>query len=554
MKKLELIERRDVRNLREMIDYSCNKFGSRTAFSEKINGKFEKISYSKYQSDREALESELAELNLAHRKIALIGEHGYSWALVYSAAVCGGSVIVPLDAELPTEEIANLLKRAEVCAVFCCEKRIGEIAEAVASVGENVRLFRIETDLKRLIEKGRTAAAANYIPSAEDAASLIFTSGTTGEAKGVLLTHKNICSNITAMTKYVRADENDIFLSILPPFHVYECTCGFLGPIYLGAEVAFCSGLRHIMRDMRESGATVMLGVPLIFESLYKRIWRTAAKTGKQQKLKAAIFFSRAAALFGIRACGKLFSQLREPFGKMRLFISGAAPIDPEIVRFFCDIGITMQQGYGMTECSPIISLTHFSHIRPRSVGFALDGVEIKIDKGTDGERGEILVKGDNVMSGYYKNEAATLECIHNGWLATGDVGYIDRDGCLYITGRKKNVIINKNGKNVYPEEIEAYLCRSPYIAECLVSGIFDTKDEDVRIIAHIVPDREACAESFDDDEELKSLISAEVEKVNSTVQGYKRISDFKIRKEPFEKTSGNKIKRYVDNNERRKN
>lgn len=548
VKKLELIERRDVSNLREMIDYSCNRFGSRAAFAEKVNGKFEKITYSQYLSDREALESAIEQMGLARKKIALLGEHGYGWALVYSAAVCGGTVIVPLDSELPEAELINLLHRAEVSAVFCGKKRMAELTEIIGAAECEMQLFCIENDLKLLIEQGRKEMRApGYVPQAEDAASLIFTSGTTGEAKGVLLTHKNICSNITAMTKYVQADENDVFLSVLPPFHVYECTCGFLGPIYLGAEIAFCSGLRHIMRDMRETGATVMLGVPLIFESMYKKIGRTAAKNGQQKKLRAALALKRAAALFRVKLCEKLFAQVREPFGKMRLFISGAAPIDPEIVRFFCDIGIKMQQGYGMTECSPIISLTHFAHIRPRSVGFALDGVEVKIDTGTDGEHGEILVRGENVTDGYYENEAATLEAIHDGWLSTGDMGYIDRDGYLYITGRKKNVIINKNGKNVYPEEIEAYLCRSQYIAECLVSGVFDTKDEDVRIIAQIVPDADACAEAADDDEKLAELIAAEVDKVNSAMQSYKRIVDFKIRKEPFKKTSGNKIKRYVE-------
>lgn len=353
-----------------------------------------------------------------------------------------------------------------------------------------------------------------------------------------------------AMCSMLYIGPKDTFLAVLPLHHTYQCTCGFLCQVYRGCTVAFCEGLRHITDNLAESKTTMMLCVPLILESIYKRIWKQAEKSGQAKKLKFGIALNRVTKAFGVDLSHKLFAQIHETFGgHLRMFISGAAAIDPKICRGLQDLGISVVQGYGLTECSPIAALNRDVYFKNEAAGLPLDGVRIKINQPDENGVGEIYIKGDNVFMGYYENPDETAKVLKDGWFASGDLGYLDRDSFLHITGRKKNVIVTKNGKNVFPEELETYLGRSCYIAESVVSAKFDTRQDDTIVTAQIVPNFEAVEEALGKDYTelaLYDLIKGEVKNVNEKVQIYKRIASFTIRKEEFAKTTTKKIKRYL--------
>jgi len=412
---------------------------------------------------------------------------------------------------------------------------------------------------RKLLDKGAAMVKdgdRNFIDAKIDEnalASLLFTSGTTENSKAVMLSHKNICSNLIAMCQMVYIDDKDTFLSVLPLHHTYECTCGFLCQIYRGSTIAYCEGLRHIVKNLRESKTTVMLGVPLIFESIYRQIWHHASKDpGMARKLKLGIKISNLLKKVNIDITKKLFAVIHENFGgHLRLFISGAAGIDPMVAKGFRDIGIKLIQGYGLTECSPILAVNRDVDFKDDAAGIPMPNVEIRIDSPNKEGVGEIIAKGPNVMLGYFENPEANKHAFKDGWFFTGDLGYIDNDGFLHITGRKKDVIVTKNGKNIYPEEIEKLLNRSPYIKESLVYGKTDKTDGDVVVSAVIVPDMDYIKEEFSkktlSQEEIYSLISKEVKAVNKSLVTYKYIKDFTLRETEFAKTTTKKIKRYME-------
>ena len=381
---------------------------------------------------------------------------------------------------------------------------------------------------------------------------LIFTSGTTDKSKGVMLSHKNICHDIMGVSQLLTADNRDNILSILPLHHTYECTAGFLTMVYLGVSIGFCEGLRHISKNIQEYKPSIIMSVPLILENVYNKIEKKAKKENKYLKFRFGLFIAPLLAKLGIKDIQrKLFNEVHQNLGgRLRLIISGASALNPKISKAFRAMGFNLLQGYGLTECSPIVSVNRLEKYKDGSVGLPLAGVEVKIlDPGRD-KIGEILVRGDNVMIGYYRNEEATREVLKDGWLHTGDYGRIDKDGFLYITGRKKNVIVTKNGKNIYPEDIELYLNQSPHILESLVYGVDDPEHDETRVCAQIVPRMEYFEEELGrqpSDEEIHKAILAEVKKVNKKLSFYKRIQHFDIRKEEFEKTTTKKIKRYVE-------
>ena len=367
-----------------------------------------------------------------------------------------------------------------------------------------------------------------------------------------MLSHRNISSNLMAQCSMLEIVTDDIFLSVLPIHHTYECTCGFLCPLYRGATVAYCEGLRHIPKNLKESKATVMLGVPLIYELIYRSIWSQARKKKSSGKLRAAVLISNLLRKFGIDITKKLFSPIHDTFGgHVRLFISGAAGIDPRIAKGIRDFGILFVQGYGLTECSPIVTLNRDVDFRDDSAGLVLPNLELKIDAPDAAGIGEICVKGPSVMLGYYQNEEATAKVLQNGWFRTGDAGYVGEGGFLYITGRKKNVIVTKNGKNIYPEEIESLLDKSPYIKESMVYDGMDENSGDIVVAAMIVPDMDRIAADFKETEataeKIQELIKREIKAVNKKLVRYKYIQDFKIKETEFAKTSTRKIKRYLE-------
>jgi long-chain acyl-CoA synthetase len=345
-------------------------------------------------------------------------------------------------------------------------------------------------------------------------------------------------------------DDTDVFLSVLPPHHTYESTCGFLCQMYRGCTIAYCEGLRHIVKNLKESKCTVMNGVPLVFESIYKQLMNQVAKKGAMKKLKFGKKLSNFLSVFKIDITKKLFAEIHDALGgHLRLFISGAAAIDPQVSKGFRDIGIKLVQGYGLTECAPIVALNRNCDYKDDAAGLPLPGLKVEIYNPNSEGIGEIRVSGPSVMLGYYENEEATKEVMKDGWFYTGDMAFIDSDGFVHITGRKKNVIITKNGKNVYPEEIETLLNRSDYIKESLVYSK-DGKD-DIVVCAKIVPDKEKIEEDIKngvlEQRDINDIINSEVKKINQGLVTYKYVKEFTLRDEEFEKTTTKKIKRFQE-------
>lgn len=569
MKNIPLYEVRTIKTLKDMLNSSAELYGSKPAFlvKRKGNENYQPILYREFKADVDALGTALINLGLKGKRIAVIGENRYEWGLSYLSVVNGTGIIIPLDKELPQNEIANLLVRSKADAIIFSgsyKDIIGNILQQLGSLR-----FCIDMDadfdsegilsLKKLIGRGKELldrGDTSFINAEIDDEAmniLLFTSGTTDFAKAVMLSHKNICSNLMAMCSMLYIDDKDTFLSVLPLHHTYECTCGFLCQIYRGSTIAFCEGLRHIPKNLAEAKATMMLGVPLIFEAMYKRIWDQAAKTGADKKLKAAIKISNFLKTFGIDVTKKLFSPVHQTLGgHIRMFISGAAGIDPVVAKGFRDLGIFLVQGYGLTECAPIVALNRDIDFKDDAAGLPLPGMEVKITDPDSEGIGEIVAKGPNVMLGYYENEEATKKALKNGWFYTGDLGYMDRDGFIHITGRKKNVIVTKNGKNIYPEEIETLLNRSEFIKESLVYGKDDEESGEVVVAATIVPDMEKIETAFKDKQleaqDIYNIIQNEIKAINKGLTTYKYIKDFRLREDEFAKTTTKKIKRYLEN------
>jgi long-chain acyl-CoA synthetase len=412
--------------------------------------------------------------------------------------------------------------------------------------------------MSKLISEGQqliNSGDRSYINAEIDNTAMsvfLFTSGTTETSKAVMLSHENIAENLMGMTSMLNIVESDIFLSILPLHHTYECTCGFLCPLYRGASIAYCEGLRHIAKNLQESKATVMLGVPLIFEAMYTKIWDNIEKDPKTlKKARMGLKISNLLKKINIDISKKLFAQIHNSIGgHVRILISGAAGIDPITAKGFREFGIPMVQGYGLTECSPIVALNRDVDYKDSSAGLPLPNAQVKIsDPNSDGI-GEIIVKAASVMLGYFENLEATNKVMKDGWFHTGDLGYFDKDGFVYITGRSKNVIVTKNGKNIFPEEIETLLGRCRYIKESLVHGENEASG-DTYVFATIVPDMERLQQekgvlSFSDPV-VAEIIKSEIKEVNKTLVQYKHIKDFSLREEEFSKTTSKKIKRHLE-------
>lgn len=560
---------RQITDIKELVGSSASLYQEQAAYLVKdtLGGEYRPISFRQVLADMNAFGTALLELGLSGKKIAVIGESRYEWILTYLTAVSGVGVIVPIERELPTRDIRHLLQRAKASAIVYSEKMEAEIQEATWGL-ENIE-YRISMDEvlgcneqresqvlclpslikrgKELVEKGQR----NYIDAPIDPAImsiLLFTSGTTGLSKGVMLSHNNIVSNIMELSRYVNVN-GFVGLSVLPMHHTYEMTAHILSAFYQGCTVAICEGLKYIQKNLVESKANIMLGVPLIFESMHKRLWKQAEKTGKAEKLRKAVNLSKKFKLYNTGIAKKLFKEVHKTLGgEIKLLVSGAAAIDPEVIEDFQAMGLPMMQGYGMTECSPIIAVNKDRYSKAAAAGLALPNTEIKIVDPDENGIGEIICKSDSVMLGYYDNPEETSLVLQNGWLYTGDYGYMDDDGFLYITGRKKNVIVTKNGKNIFPEEVEFYLAKSNYIAECVVYGVEDKDSGETVVCADLFPDFPAIEEVRADlsEIELRKLLKDEVSVANGQMPAYKRVKRFDIRKTEFEKTATKKIKRHL--------
>ena len=538
-------------NLKQMYHASAETYGEKTLFMQKEGGKYKSYSFRQYAEEVDALGTALCARGLKGKRVIVTGENGYDWVRSYMAVICGVGVVVPVDKEIPAEEIANIARESEAAAILYSDKlsaKVEALDEGVARIPFSSLPALIEQG-KKLIEEGdRTYLDAEIDPNAMS--SLLFTSGTTGVSKGVMLSHRNICFNLSEMCQMLYIDDKDVFLSVLPIHHAYECTCGFLCQVYRGSTVAFSEGLRHITRNMQEVHPTMILCVPLLLETMYNKVWANIRKQGMEGKVKAAIKMTNAipSAKLRLAAKKKIFAQIHKSFGgKLRIMISGGAAVDPKIMQGLRDLGIAAYQGYGLTECAPLAALNRDTFYNDGSAGMATPNALLDIyDVQGDGT-GEIRYKGDNIMLGYYKQPEMTAEVIRDGWFYTGDLGYLDKDGFLFITGRKKNVIVTSNGKNIFPEELETYLGRTPYVAESVVVGYMNPKKKDYDIVAIIRPDLDRMVEDFGADytrDQLETELKKALSEVNGIVQSYKRIETFVIRDEEFPKNTSRKIKR----------
>ena len=556
---------RKVEDIKDMITSSAEMFGDHAAYLQKSKetGKFEPVSYSEVKKNMDALGTKMVDMGLSGKKVAVIGETSVSWILTYFAVVCGVGVIVPLDKNLPSGELIGLVERSGACAIVYsnkCRKNIEPLFEDPKSIQyfismEEETKSEQELSLPQLIEEGNEMIEkgdTSYLDidvDPDQMSTLLFTSGTTGAAKGVMLSHRNLVSNCMQLSMYFKIPEPGIVLSILPIHHVYEMTCDIFTTFYQGKTIAICEGIKYIQKNMEEVKANVMLGVPLVFEKMYKGMWKQAKRRGEDQKLRRAIDLSKRLRLYNNKTVIKrLFKAIHNSFGgAMQAFIVGGAAADPYIIEEFEAMGIPMIQGYGMSECAPIICLNPDRYRKADAVGKPVPGTTVRIvDQDEDGI-GEIIVKGPSVMMGYYENEEATEETLRNGWLHTGDLGYMDDDGFVHITGRAKTVIVTKGGKNIFPEEVEAVLMESELIQEVIVHGVTDERVGNVMITADIYPNYEELKKEKGElgESEIYYFYRDLVDDFNKGLPPYKQVKRVNIRKEPFIKTTTGKIKRF---------
>jgi len=565
-------ESRPIMDIKDMIQTSEKLFSDHVCFYQKYSKaeKYQSITYKEMLDRVNALGTALIERGLKDKRIGIIGNNSSEWSISYLAVLCGVGLVVPLDKELNADELEQLSVKSGISCVIFDNRQIKTFEKIRDDGKSQIKLLinmNAEEDTNgilswdKLIEQGRQLIAAgdrSFLDAqidAEKMSILLFTSGTTGVSKGVMLSHRNLAVDLMVSPTVLKVNDWDIFFSVLPLHHTYECTSGFLMPLYKGAAIAYCEGLKYIQKNMLEVNPTMMNGVPAIFEALYKRIWKTIQKEGKEKTVRRLISMSRRFRKIGIDLRGPLFKKIRDAFGtRIRLMISGGAAISPEVITGIQDFGINCLQGYGLTECAPMGALNPDKIPKAESVGIGFPACGLKIvDKNEEGI-GEIWLGGGNVMLGYYEMPEETAKSITDGWFHTGDLGYLDDEGYLVITGRKKNVIITKNGKNVYPEELEFYLSGIPFIKESMV---FDEETEDGSdrlIVAAVTLDKEEVRYLMGDDvtdDMVEKELWKQIDKINDEQPFFKKIKKVFIRKEDFIKNTANKIIRYNEENKR---
>ena len=561
-RKINYFDTYEIKDLKDMLYKTTIRNQNKVAFKLKDNeGKIVNKTYLDFRKDVEALGTKLIEMGLKNKRIAIIGKNSYEWAVSYLACVVVG-IVVPIDKESSDENIKEFLNSSKADAIISDTKFLDRI-EKFKSELKN-KLIKIDmqntlnyTNFRYLIDEGKMLISSgnrDFIDTkinSDEMRILLFTSGTTGNSKGVMLSHKNICSNIISVAKIVKVDNSTSVLSILPLHHTYECTLGFLLVLYGGGNIAYMEGLRYITKNIQEFKPTFILCVPLLLENVYKKIIKTlkASLPNKYTQDENNIIQNLPFYLKPI-----IKRKIKKSLGgKIKTFIVGAAAIKPEIVESFVALGIKVLQGYGLTECSPLVAGNNDTYYKAKSCGMPIPDVEYKIDNPNEEGIGEIIARGPNVMLGYYENKEATDKVLIDGWFHTGDLGYIDDEEFLYISGRSKNMILTKNGENIYPEEIENILNDNDLIEESLIIGTSNGKD-DVQVKAKIFPNIEAIKEYLGNKvptkEEINKTVNEIIKKVNEKLPNFKHIKSFKIMDEDFERTTTNKVKRFGKNME----
>lgn len=564
-KKQILYNAKAYRDIRDLLKNTVATYPDNIAFIIKEkngeNVEYKNITYKMLQEDINKLGTALIDLGLQGKRIAIIANNRYEWCLAYLTTLCGVGIVVPLDKSLPEGEIESLLQRSYADAVVF-EDKYSDVMDKIKNNGntkikhyicmdetspkEYLSLNKLLKTGEELLNKGDTCFEnANINP--EEMNIILFTSGTTSASKAVMLSQKNIVSNVEALNSSVKIYPTDRNLAFLPLHHTFGSTA-LLFFMSMGVSNVFCDGLKYIQKNLQEYKVTVFVTVPLLLEAMNKKILKEVERQGKTKLIKVATRVSKFLLKFKIDIRRTVFKDIINSIGGLRMAVSGAAAIDKKVVENFTNFGIHTLQGYGLTETSPVIAAENDQNIRFGSVGFPLKDIEVKIFEPNEQGIGEVITKGPNIMLGYFENEEATKEVLIDGWFHTGDLGYIDKDGFLFITGRKKNVIVMKNGKNIYPEELETLIAALPYVVENMVFGI-PTKDDDLDLAAKIVYNKENVEETFGNisQEELKDKIWEDIKQINKTMPAYKYIREIIITDEPMIKTTTQKVKRFEE-------
>ena len=554
-------------DLKDMLKQTGEVYGDRPAyiFKTEEKGKFRTITHKEFRENINALGTTLIQMGLKDKRIALISENRYEWELSYLAVASGVGVIVPLDKALPDNELESLILRSQVEAIIYSSKYDVIMNTLREKKNTNLKYF-ISMDLeentqgiyaeKALVEKGKkllTDGNKTYIDAKIDSEKMgimLFTSGTTAMSKAVMLSHKNLVTNVMDIIQRFDLTDEDRFLSFLPLHHVFECTVGFLYPISIGGSIAFCEGVKHMAENIKEFEITAMISVPAVFDIIYRKVMKTIEKKGKLANLEKGKKVSQFLLKMKIDLRKQLFKEVHESLGpKLKLVVTGGAALDPETEKGFNDLGFDVEQGYGLTETAPVIAAETPKCRRLGSIGKKFPSVEVKIDDPDEEGIGELMAKGPSIMLGYYENEEATKSALESdGWFHTGDLARIDKDGFIYISGRKKSVIVLNNGKNVFPEEIETLLNKVEGIKETFV---FEKKEDDgdVKVCVEIVYDKELIKELYniEGEENIKEFLWDKVKEVNKLMPKYKYVREMVITEEPLIKTTTLKIKRHEE-------
>ena len=540
----------EITDLKDMLKKSGEKYGEKIAYKIRQENGYKEITHNEVRKMVDGLGTKLIDMGLKDKRIAVIGENRYEWEIAYLSIVCGTGTVVPLDKSLPENELESLIERSKAEAIICSQKYVEILKKTKLKYIISMDLEKDNDGIisqKRLISEGiqlvksGNTSFINAKIDNEKMSIMLFTSGTTSISKAVALSHKNICSNLMDISSILDVNSSDVFLSFLPLHHVFECTVGFLFSLYVGAETVFCDGIRHIPENLAEYKVSVMASVPAIYERLFKIIKKHLGKQGKvEQILEDEEKYKDSS----MEKKKEVFKEIHDLLGgNIKLFISGAASLEPSIEEKFRRLGFNMVQGYGLTETSPVVAIGNKKYHKTGSIGKCVPSDEVKLlDINKDGI-GELAVKGPNVMLEYYENKEATEKVLKDGWFQTGDLAKIDEDGYIFICGRKKSVIVLKNGKNIFPEEMETLINKEDGVEESFIFGKPISKDpNDIKIFVKIVYNKE----SFEGktETEIKEYFNEKIKSINKTMPHYKAIRGIIISDKPLIKTTTNKIKR----------
>ncbi len=550
-----------INDLKDMLNKTNELYGDRPAYRIKLeNNEYKTYTHKEFRDMVDCLGTSLINLGLKGKRIAVIGENRFEWGLAYLSIVCGAGIVVPLDKSLPENELSHLIARSEVEAIFFAPKYAEAIQRIKAKGNNNLKfLFSMDSNIQgkdiytqeELLIRGKTLILSgnrDFIDAQInpiEMSIMLFTSGTTSEPKVVALSHKNICTNIMDISAVLNINEYDRALSFLPLHHVFECTAGFLHSLYAGCQVTFCKSIRNVLEDLNDNKITFACFVPAIYENFHKNIIKKLEEEDKLQEVRQLEIKYKEASIEEKR---QIFKNIHDFFGgEIKLFVTGAAAIDVNVVKDFRNWGINICQGYGLTETSPVVAIENETINRVGSIGKALPSVQVKLNDVDENGMGELMVKGNSVMLGYYNNQEATDEVLKNNWFYTGDLAKIDEEGYIYICGRKKSVIVLKNGKNIFPEEMEILINRIAGVKESFIFGRKQSEDkENVKINVKIVFDRKTMERiySVKNDEEIFKIFADKIKEINRSMPRYKAIKGIILTEEPLIRTTTNKIKR----------